>query len=460
MPFLDRFRRKATPPTTSAVPVRGGSSRGWMTVVRESFAGAWQQNVELSNDTVLAQTTVFSCISLIAGDIAKLPWTLRKQDSGIWVDLRNPAYNRVLRKPNDFQNDQQFRESWVLSKLIYGNALILKGRDARGVVNRLWVVNWQCAQPLITDSGDVYYRLNKDTLSELYQDEVIVPASEVIHDRFNTFFHPLVGLSPLYAVAAVAGHSLEIQKNTTKFFGNGARPGGILTAPGRIEDEDAKLMKERWDATFGGDNAGKVAVLGDGLSFTPMQMTSVDAQLIEQLRWDAEEVARAFHVPGYMVGVGTEPSYNNAQALTLRYYGTCLQPLMEAVERCLGDGLGLAEEMEIHLSTEALLRMDSVTQMDIAVKGNKGGVFTPNESRRGFNLPPKVGGDSVYLQQQDYSIAALAQRDSQNPLSVQPVATPEPPAADPVASESPAAEGVGEDQALALINLYRKALGL
>lgn len=438
------------------VPTRGGGGGGWVNLIREPFTGAWQRNMELSNDTVLAQTTVFSCVTMIAGDIAKVPWGLREYKGNIWVPTDNPAYSAVLRKPNTFQNDQQFRESWQLSKMIYGNALILKGRDQRGVVNRLWVLNWRCVQPLVTDSGDVYYRLNKDPLSNQYQDDAIVPASEVIHDRFNTLFHPLIGLSPLYAAASVAGHSLEIQSNTTQFFGNGARPSGILTAPGRLESARAKELKAQWDSAFGGENAGKVAVLGDGLSFTPMQMTSTDAQLIEQLKWDAEEVARAFHVPGYMVGVGAEPSYNNAQALILRYYGQCLQPLMEAMERCLGDGLSLDSRLEVHLSTDALLRMDTVTQMDIAVKGIGGGVFTPNEARNDFNLPSKTGGDAVYLQQQNYSIEALAARDATNPLAAPA------PAVAPVV-EAPAVvveQGDTVEEQRALLSLFRKGLGL
>lgn len=446
MSFLDRFLgRKALTP----VAQRGGG--GWISLIREPSTGAWQRNQELSRDTMLAQATVFSCITLLAGDIAKLPWALRQRKGAIWEPVSNPAYDPVLRAPNHFQNDQQFRESWILSKLMHGNTLALKVRDARGVVKSLRVVNWLCVQPLVTDSGDVYYRLNKDPLADQFQDETVVPASEVIHDRFNTFFHPLIGLSPLYAAAATAGHALEIQSNTTSFFGNGARPSGILTAPGALTQEKADKLKATWDAAFSGDNAGRVAVLADGLTFNPMQMTSTDAQLIEQLRWDAEEICRVFHVPGYMVGVGAEPSYNNAQSLTLRYYNTALQPLMEAFERCMGDGLSLSSDLEINLSTDVLLRMDSVTQMDNAVKGNTGGVTSPNESRATFNLPPVKGGDAVYLQVQNYSLAALAERDAQGPLQA-PLA----PAPAPV---TPEATPAPEDQK-ALLALFRKSVGL
>lgn len=110
------------------VPTRGGG--GWLNLIREPFTGAWQRNMEQSRETVLTQATVFACITLIAGDVAKLPWGLRERVGRIWRDVGNPAYDPVLRKPNTFQNSQQFRESWLLSKMIYGNSYVLKRADS------------------------------------------------------------------------------------------------------------------------------------------------------------------------------------------------------------------------------------------------------------------------------------------------------------------------------------------
>src|SRR3546814_19841370 len=84
-----------------------------------------------------------------------------------------------------------------------------------------------------------------------------------------------------------------------------------------------------------------VAVFGDGLKFEPMRMTSVDAQMIEQLKWTAEAVCSCFHVPAYKIGVGTPPAYNNIEALQQDYYSTCLQILIEDMELCQDEGLAL-----------------------------------------------------------------------------------------------------------------------
>src|SRR5690606_10607762 len=155
---------------------------------------------------------------------------------------------------------------------------------------------------------------------------------EIIHDRYNCLFHPLVGVSPIYACGLAATQGLRIQNNSTNFFGNGSRPGGILVAPDKIDNDDAQRLKDHWDNNYTGANAGKVAVIGGGMKYEPLTTTAVDAQLIEQLGWTAEVVCSTFHVPPYKVGVGEMPKYDNIQALNVQYYSQCLQVLIESIE--------------------------------------------------------------------------------------------------------------------------------
>lgn len=396
----------------SPVPDRGG----WWHVVRESFPGAWQRNVEIRKDSVLSHHAVFACQTLIASDIAKLrPRLVQRDENGIWKEVPNITF-RVITKPNNYQTRLQFYEAWVLSKLQSGNAYILKERGDGGRVTGMHVLDPNRVTPLVADSGDVYYQISADNLAGVEQD-ITVPASEIIHDRFNCLFHPLVGLSPIFASGLAAMQGLAIQNDSTLFFQNGARPGGILTAPQAISDETARRLKEYWDQNFSGANAGKVAVVGDGLKYEPMRAKAVDSQVIEQLRWSAEVVCGVYHVPAFMIGVGSEPNYNNVQNLTLRYYSQCLQRLIEDIEALLDDGLGLLGDLGterplgVEFDLDDLLRMDTVTQYDVAQKGK--GVLTLNEQRRRLNAPPVDGGDTIYMQQQDHSLAAIAARDEQ-----------------------------------------------
>lgn len=431
--------------------LRPADNRGsWLNLIRESFAGAWQKNIEVNNDTVLAFSAVFSCITLIAADIAKMRVKLvRKTDDGIWEETESNAFSPVLRKPNHFQNRIQFFESWVTSKLTHGNTYALKQRDARGVITKLYILDPRRVTPLVADDGSVFYELKTDNLSKV-EGDVIVPAREIIHDRMNCLFHPLVGVSPIYACGLAAMQGSAIQNGSTLFFSNGSKPGGVLTAPGAISDETATRLKAHWDANYSGENTGKVAVLGDGLKYEAMAMTASDSQLIEQLRWSGETVCSVFHMPAYKVGVGTTPTYANAEILNQIYYSDCLQSLIESAELCLDEGLELPTPYGTEFDLDGLLRMDTAALYKSNNDAVGGGWMKPNEARRRVDLPPVEGGDSPLIQQQNYSLAALARRDAQP----DPFNAPQP---EPVSPSEPTDDEL-EDQARLFALLMQKEL--
>jgi HK97 family phage portal protein len=415
-----------------SAPLRGRGS-GWLPIIREPFAGAWQQNVEINNDAVLKHFAVFSCSTLIANDISKCAVKLvEKTPSGVWVETTNPAYSPVLRKPNHYQTHNQFWESWMLSKLSNGNTYVLKNRDLRGVVTALYVLDPCRVQVLCSEDGSVFYQLSSDDISGL-PTAVTVPADEIIHDRWNTFYHPLIGVSPIMAAALAATQGLEMQEDSTLFFKNNATPSGILTAPGAIANDTAARMKADWETNYTGKSRGKIAVLGDGLRFEAMRANARDSQLVEQMRWTAEVVCSVFHVPPFKIGIGATPAYNNIQALNLEYYNSALQVLIEAAEVCLDEGLRVGESLGVEFNIDALLRMDT-TALTTAVKtAVDAGIMSPNEARRRLDLPPVQGGDTPYMQQQNWPLAELVGRPAPT------VASPEP------APDEPEPEGDEDD---------------
>ena len=180
----------------------------WFSLIRESFAGAWQRNIDIRVENVLTYTAVFSCISLIANDIAKLRLRLvRRDDDGIWVETESSAFSPVLRHPNRYQNRIQFIAQWVTSKLVHGNTYVLKQREQRGIVTALYILEPSRVRPLVADDGSIYYELSRDNLTGLQEDRLLVPSKEVIHDVNFAPYHPLCGISPIHAcgLAAYAG---------------------------------------------------------------------------------------------------------------------------------------------------------------------------------------------------------------------------------------------------------------
>lgn len=421
-----------SPPPTRA------TGAGWYgPVIREPYAGAWQRNDEWRMDDVSTHHAVFACVTLIANDIGKLkPLVMEDTDEGIAEPIK-PSQYAVLIKPNRYQNHIQFKQWWMISKLLRGNTYALKVRDGAGIVRALYVIDPTKAQPLVADDGSVFYHLMSDKLVPMDGAEeidelhnfgstgVTVPASEIIHDRMNCLFHPLVGVSPLYASGQAAQLGLNIHADSAKFFHNGAAPGGILTAPGPISIETATRLKQHWEENYTGNNSGRIAVLGDGLKYEQLRMSAVDAQTIQQLDWSSRVVCSAFHVPAYKIGVGNLPTHDNIEALTQDYYSNCLQELIESWELCMDDGLQLPEGTRTQLDLDGLFRMDSSRQIENLTKGIRGTLFAPNEGRRKLNLPPLEGGDTVYLQQQNYSLSALARRDSMaDPFAKAPTTPP------------------------------------
>lgn len=404
-------------------PISSGYGRGWYRVM-ESFAGAWQSNVTIDRDTVLSYSAVYACVTLISQDIGKLRMKVVQQNPNtkIWKEVDKNEYSDLLRKPNDFQNRIKFLEYWITSKLLHGNTYALKIRERSGKVAKLYILDPSRVTPLVSTDGSVYYQLRTDALAELDMD-MIVPASEIIHDTMLTLFHPLVGVTPIYACGLAATQGINIQRNAAKFFGNQSQPGGILVAPGDIAPETASALKEYWENNFTGDNAGKIAVVGDGLKYEALTMKASDAQLVDQLRISAETVCACFHVPPFMVGAAPLPSLTNVEALTQQYYNQCLQSLIESFEECMTNGLELGERVGIELDLDALFRMDTLTRYGTYEKGIGSGWLKPNEARAKEDLEPVEGGDTPYMQQQNYSLAALNKRDQKDPLS-QPESPP------------------------------------
>lgn len=396
----------------------------WLSIVREPFGGAWQRNIEIDRAAAMAYHADFACKTLIARDIAKLRIKLVENQDAIWTETTNSAYTPVLRKPNHFQTRNQFWESWILSKLNRGNAYVLKKRDARNVVSALYVLDPTRVTPLVADDGAVFYRLSADDLAGV-EGDILVPAREMIHDRMNCLFHPLVGIPPIFASGLAAMQGLNIQTNSARLFENNSMPGGILSSPGNVSAKEAEEWTAEWEKKFGGKNRGRIAILGGGLKFEKLALTAVEGQMIEQLKWSGEVVCSTYHVPPYKIGIGSFPPYTNVQSANIEYYSQALQSLIEEAEECLDEGLGIgwAAGIGTEFDIENLLRMDSVTQMDVIDKA--AGKLSPNEQRAKLGYKPVPGGGSPMVQQQNFSLEALAKRDAgPDPFGSKPPSPP------------------------------------
>lgn len=421
------LRTKA--PTNLVSPDSRG---GWMPLIREGFAGAWQANITTEITDILSHPTVYACIKHLSEDVAKMRLELvQGQPNDVWVKTENPAFTPVLRKPNGFQTMPQFIQSWMISVEAYGNAYIFLQRDGRQVVTAMYVLDPARVRPLIAPDGSVFYALQRDDLSTQPENGIVVPAREIIHDRINPLFHPLVGISPLYASGIAAYLGNKILTNSAHFFGNDSRPPGIITVPGAISQQQADDLLTKWQTGHSGANKGVPGILTGGMTFTPISQTAEQAQLTDQSTAVAQAIAITFGVPFFMVG-GPLPPYNNIQAQTVQYFIQGIQPRSTAIETLLDQGLGLTERINgvqygTQFNRNDLLLMDSQTMMQVIRDGVGAGVLKPNEGRAWLDFEPVEGGDTPYLQNQQWSLADLNRRSEQGAA---PPAAPQLPTAD------------------------------
>jgi len=399
-------------------------SRGWWPFIQEITTGGWQRNEDIRVDTVLSNPTLYACVTLIAGDIAKLRPMLVQQDAdNIWTEVNSAAFSGILNQPNSYQTWVDFAEWWHLSKLVHGNTYVLKARDDRNVVRAMYVLDPFKVTPLIAPDGSVFYQLAQDPLADL-EDSVVVPAREMIHDVMCPLFHPLCGVSPIYAAGFPAMQGLNIRGASDKFFKNGSRPGGVLLVPGNLSQPQVDEMKANWKAAFSGDNQGDIAVLTGGMTYQPMAMTAEQSRLVDQLHMTDEDIAKCFHMPRHKVGIGPDPTYTNIEAKNQDYYNDCLQKHIVKFQTHLTKGIEVdnvpGKTLAIELDLDDLLLMDMAAKAEAAQKAIKAGLSF-NETRfRFWDMGPVKGGESPMAQQQDFSLEALARRDESGPAPLVP----------------------------------------
>jgi len=384
----------------------GGGWARWYPVgaPHEPFTGAWQRNLNACSDaTLLAYSGVFACVSIIAGDVAKLPvHVYRVKPNGEREEATTHWAYRLFRKPNHYQTRFDIVQQLMTSLLLAGNAYLYFTRDDRNAPDAMHCLDPRRVRWLITpDNGDVLYTLSPSAFSNR-GDEKLVDHTQLLHHRIFTLAHPLEGVTPLVAAAQSAATGLQIGSNAGQFFGNNSRPSGILTAPAGTSEADAKRLLEDWKRSYGPEarNLGAPALLTADLKWQPLGMSAEDAQLIDQLRWSLQDVARCYRVPPFMLGDMEKMSFRNSEQLMRNYYSGCLQSQIEALENRLETFFEFGADMKIEFDLDELLRTDLDVRYKAYQEAITTGFLAINEVRAREDLPPIKGGDEPLVQMQ------------------------------------------------------------
>ena len=354
--------------------------------------------------SAMQMTAVYSCVRILAEAVAGLPLHLYryKENNGKEKAIDHTLYHLLHDEPNPEMSSFVFRETLMNHLLLWGNAYAQIIRNGKGEVIALYPLIPNKMTVNRDENGQLYYEYSKtaDDFYNVSNSTVILNPRDVLHIP-GLGFDGLVGYSPIAMAKNAIGMAIACEEYGAKFFANGAAPSGVLEHPGTIKDP--KKVREAWQSQFGGSsNAGRVAVLEEGMKYTPISISPEQAQFLETRKFQINEIARIFRIPPHMVGDLEKSSFSNIEQQSLEFVKYTLDPWVIRWEQSLMRSLLSHEEKKeyfIKFNLEGLLRGDYESRMNGYSIGRQNGWMSANDIRELENLDrisPEDGGD-LYL---------------------------------------------------------------
>lgn len=368
------------------------------------FMGSSAAGKSVNERSAMQMTAVYACVRILSESIAGLPLHMyRYEDDGSKTKaVEHPLYHLLHDEPNPEMTSFIFRETLMSHLLLWGNAYAQIIRNGKGDIIALYPLMPNRMKVERDAKGQLYYEYQtmkedaptmKGAVYQLYPNEVLhVP---------GLGFDGLVGYSPIAMAKNAIGLAIAAEEYGSKFYANGAAPSGVLEHPNVLKDP-AKV-RDSWNAAFGGSsNAHRVAVLEEGMKYTPISISPNEAQFLETRKFQINEIARIFRVPPHMVGDLEKSSFSNIEQQSLEFVKYTLNPWVcrweQALQRALLDDDEKGKYF-FRFNVEGLLRGDYQSRMNGYAIARQNGWMSANDIRELENIdriPAELGGD-LYL---------------------------------------------------------------
>ena len=368
------------------------------------FLGGSTSGKVVTERSAMQMTAVYSCVRILSEAVAGLPLHFYKYDSNNSKTkaIDDPLYTLLHDEPNPDMTSFIFRETLMTHLLLWGNAYAQIIRNGKGEVVALYPLMPNKMSVERDDNGEIYYVYSKSVEEGKSADAGyhILKKEDVLHIP-GLGFDGLVGYSPIAMAKNAIGLAIATEEYGAKFFANGAAPSGVLEHPGTIKDPTK--VREAWMSQFGGSsNSGKVAVLEEGMKYTPISISPEQAQFLETRKFQINEIARIFRVPPHMVGDLEKSSFSNIEQQSLEFVKYTLDPWIIRWEQSLNKALISKENKSKYFfkfNVEGLLRGDYQSRMNGYAVARQNGWMSANDIRELENLDKisaEDGGD-LYL---------------------------------------------------------------
>jgi len=367
--------------------------RWYMPIFAPTKAG-----VDVSERNALTYLTVFACVSLIAGDVAKLPFVLykKKSDGSRERFTGHPLYDLLQVAPNEEINTFNWRESLSSHLLLWGNGFSQILRDKQDRIIELHPIEPEGMEVYRSKSGELWYKW-KDKNGK----ENLLPRRNMFHvPGFG--FNGLVGMSMINIAREAIGFGMASDEFGANFFSKGTHPSGTLEMEGFLGDKRKEFIDNFKEQYAGLGKSHSVVLLEGGLKYNTLSMPLRDAQFLEGRTFQKLEVCGFYHMPPHKIAIhGENSNRNNLEQENQGYIDSCLSHWLRRIEMAANHQLLTKKERNSGLFVEFLIT--GMLRGDTQARGEFYKIlhtmgYPLNEILATENLNPVKGGERGYIQ--------------------------------------------------------------
>ena len=329
---------------------------------------------------------VSAAVQLLAQEVATLPLKVFEGEGADRREAkRHPAYNLLRWMPNELQTASNWRQTSVVHETLFGNSFTEIVFDSSGRPRALWPLHPRQVGVFTDDERrEIMYEFQPTN-----GDRRLITPDRMLHIKWLTSGSGLWGESPVLRCSDAIGLTDAAADFAAKFYGSGAHLSGVLSHPGSLSETSFNTLKETWkEAHEGQVNAHSVAILEEGMEWTPTSVTPEDGQMLPTREFQIREVARIFGVPVFRIGGSSDTNtYSNIEQETIAFYRNSLRPLLTNWEQEI-DAKLLGPNFFSDFDLSDVLRPDVTVRFNGYASALTAGWLTVDEVRANEGLPP------------------------------------------------------------------------
>lgn len=404
--------------------------------------GRTDSGIRVSEMTALQVGTVYACVNIISNGVSGLPFHVyerlfKDHRQGKRLATSHILWDLLHSEPNPEMTVNTLLKTMMVHGLLWGNSYAEIQRDGNNQITAIWPRNPARTRPVrltrplsiegtVWPVGTLIFETTENLMGNSFPSAAentdvhigqkrLILAEDMLHIPGLTLDGRL-GQSTVYLSRQIVGLALACEKYGAKFFGNGARPAGILTLPNKLEDKAIETLRRSWAEAHGGENQFKVAVLEQGVKFEKIAATPEEGQMLATRNYQRSDICAIFNVPLHMVAASEKGGKSNVEQNSLEFVLYCLNPWLKAYEeeftRKLFPKMGRsANKFFPKFDPRKLMYPDADSRAKFYSSGRQWGYLNANDIRELEDMNPIEGsvGDTFWM--------PVNMQDAQDPIT-------------------------------------------